>query len=197
MLGLTKFKIHRLTKKLKSMQQSRVHNQPSEEALKKEIAAYHKLAGIYHSLHGRKKYPFARDMWLECFRAASTLDDTMSQYLLGKNLLDEAKFRLDLQIKGVFASPSNERQTKQLFEEALAYLVAAEKLKHIEAKRLHGLCYINGWGVEPDKKKGFELIVQSIDQENSWDKVPQIFAAMGLNKPEFFSELTQLRNNKN
>ena len=50
--------------------------------------------------------------------------------------------------------------------------------------------------MELDKKVGFELIVESIEQENSWDKVPQIFASMGLNKPEFFSALTQLRNNK-
>lgn len=76
-------------------------------------------------------------------------------------------------------------------------MLAAEQLKHVEAKRLHGLCYINGWGVEVDKKRGFELIVESIEQENSWDKVPQIFAAMGLNKPEFFSALTQHRNSKN
>ncbi len=47
-----------------------------------------------------------------------------------------------------------------------------------------------------DKKRGFDLIVDSIDQENSWDKVPQIFAALGLNKPEFFSQLTQRRQQK-
>ena len=193
---LTRFKINRLTKKLKSMQQSRVHNQPSEEVLKKEIAGYHSLAAIYSSLQGNKKYPFARVMILECYRAASVIEDPIAQYLLGKSLLDEAKFREDLQIKGVFANPSNERQMKQYYEEALAYLLGAEQLNHIEAKRLRGLCYINGWGVEADQKRGFELIVDSIQQENSWDKVPQIFASMGLNKPEFFSALTQHRNSK-
>ena len=194
---LTRFKINRLTKQLKVMQQSRIHNQPSEEALKKEQTGYHKLAGIYAPLIGNKKYPFAHLMVLECYRAASAIDDAAAQYLLGKNLLDEAKFRGDLQLNGVFANPSNERQMVQLYEEAHAYLLAAEQLQHIEAKRLRGLCYINGWGVEADKKSGFELIVDSIQQENSWDRVPQIFAAMGLNKPEFFSELTQHRNNKN
>lgn len=178
------------------MQQSRVHNPSSEDALQKEKAGYFKLAEIYKSLCGKKKYPFAQDMILECYRAASTIDDPAAQFLLGKKLLDEAKFRDDLQINEVFSSPSNERQMKQLYEEAHAYLIAAEKLQHIEAKRLRGLCYINGWGVEADKKKGFELIVDSIEQENSWDKVPQIFASMGLNKPEFFSALTQHRNNK-
>ena len=196
MCGLTRFKINRLIKKLKSMQQSRVHNQASEEALKKEIAGYNKLASIYKSLYGKKKYPFARQMLLECYRAASTIDDAGAQYALGKELLDEAKFREELQLNGTFANPSNERQMHQLYDEAHAYLLAAEQLDHVEAKRLHGLCYINGWGVAADKKRGFELIVASIEQENSWDKVPQIFAAIGLNKTEFFSELAQLRTGK-
>ena len=196
MWSLTGFKIKSLTKKLKSMQQSRIHSQPNDEVLKKEIAGYHKLAGIYRSLYGRKKYPFAREMVLECYRAAATIDDAAAQYTLGKALLDEAKFREELQVNEVFASSSNAREVIQLFEEAHAYLLAAEQLNHIESKRLRGLCYINGWGVEADKKTGFDLIVESIEQENSWDKVPQIFASMGLNKPEFFSALTQKRNGK-
>ncbi len=196
MCFLRRFKINRLTKKLKSMQQSRIHSQPTEEVLKKEIAGYHKLAEIYKSLQGKKKFPFAHEMVLECYRAGAAIDDEVGQYILGKSLLDEAKFRAELQANGLFASPSNERQVNQYFEEALAYLSAAEKLNHVEAKRLHGLCYINGWGLQVDKKKGFELIIASIEQENSWDRVPQIFAAMGLNKPEFFSELTQHRNSK-
>lgn len=193
----TRFKINRLNKKIKSMQQIRVHNQPNDENLKKEIAAYHRLAAIYQSLIGKKKYPLAREMVLECYRAASTIDDSVAQYLLAKQLLDEARFRQELQTNGIFSSPSNERQAKVLFEEAHAYLIAAQALGHIEAKRLYGLCFINGWGLEVDKKKGFDLVVESIDQENSWDKVPQIFAAMGLNKPEFFSALTQLRQKPN
>ena len=196
MWGFKKFKIKRLTKKLKGMQQSRVHNQPNVDDLKKEMAGYHKLAAIYCGLMGKKKYPFAREMVLECYRAATKIDDPVAQYTLGKDLLQEARFRENLQLQGVFASPSNERQMSQLYEEAHAYLLAAEQLKHFEAKRMRGLCYINGWGVGLDKKKGFELIVDSIEQENSWDKVPQIFASMGLNKPEFFSALTQIRTNK-
>jgi hypothetical protein len=194
---LTAFKINRWVKKIKSMQQSRVHNQPSEEMIKKEVAAYHKLADIFRALQGKRKYPFAHEMSLECFRAAATLDDTAAQYILAKTLLEEAKFRSELQEKGVFANPRNERQAQQLFDEALAYLLAAEQLHHIEAKRLRGLCYINGWGVEIDAKRGFELVVESIDQENSWDKIPQIFSAMGLNKPEFFSVMMQHRDKKN
>ncbi len=188
---LKRFKIRRLTKKIKAMQQYRVHNQPRDENLAKEIALYHALAGIYNSLIGHKSYPHASEMASACLRAAATLDDSMAQYEIGKKLLEEAKFRDQVQRDGVFASSSNERYAQQLFEEALLYLQAAEKLGHVEARRLHGLCYINGWGVDADKDRGFELVVQSIEQENSWDKVPQIFAAIGLNKPEFFSALMQ------
>ena len=193
---IKRFKMNRLSKKLRVMQQSRLHNQPSAEMLQKEIAGYHRLAALYQSVYGKKKYPFAHQMVLECYRAAASIDDSASQYLLGKALLDEAIFRDDLQKKGLFASSINERYITQLYEEAHAYLLAAEQLKHIEAKRLRGLCYINGWGVAEDKKVGFELIVASIEQENSWDRVPKIFASLGLNKPEFFSALTQMRNGK-
>jgi TPR repeat protein len=194
MWSIKSFKINRLIKKLSAMQRNRVHNQPTDDMLKTEIVGYQELASMYQSLCGNKKYPFARELSLECYRAAAALEDADAQYWLGKQVLDEAKMRQKLQENGLFASPSNERRMQIDFEEAHAYLSAAEKLHHIQAKRLHGLCYINGWGVEADKKKGFELVMASIDQENSWDKVPQIFASIGLNKPEFFSELTQFRN---
>ena len=110
---------------------------------------------------------------------------------------------------------------QQLYEEAHAYLSSAGALQHAEAKRLHGLCYINAWGVPEDKEHGFKLVVESIELEQSWDKVPQIFASIGLNsglfkpmdakswdkvpqifasiglnKPEFFSAFTKMRGDK-
>jgi len=191
---LKRIKINRIIKKIKVMQQSRVLNLPSDEMIAKEIVLYHQLAGIYSSLQGNKKCPFAREMMLAVYRASSTLNDTTAQYLLGKNLLEEGKLRENLQREGVFANESNERQMQDRYIDAHAYLSEAERLSHIQAKRLHGLCYINGWGVPADKNKGFELIVESIEQENSWAKVPQIFKEIGLNKPEFFSALAQRRN---
>ncbi len=175
------------------MQKLRLNNQQNEEFLKKEIAGFHTLAALYFSVIGKKKVPFAREMQLESYRAAARLEDANAQYLLGKALLEEAKFREKLEKEGLFVSPSNQREVKQLYEEAHAYLTAGERLLHVQAKRLHGLCYINGWGVPEDRKKGFEMVVDSIGQENSWDKVPQIFASIGLNKPEFFSALTEAR----
>ena len=38
------------------------------------------LAEIYKSLCRKKKFPFAHDMLLECYRAASKLNDSASQY---------------------------------------------------------------------------------------------------------------------
>lgn len=191
---LKRIKINRLLKKIKVMQQSRVLNLPSDEVLAKEIACYHQLAGIYTSLHGNKKCPFAREMLLAVYRTSSMLNDATAQYLLGKNLLEEAKVREHLQSEGVLASEKNDRQMHECYFDAHAYLLSAQKLGHIQAKRLSGLCYINGWGVPVDKNTGFELVVESIEQENSWARVPQIFKEIGLNKPEFFSALTQRRN---
>ncbi|MBA2652375.1 MAG: hypothetical protein H0U73_08935 [Tatlockia sp.] len=189
-----RLKIKSLTKKLLSMKSNRVHNQPSDEILAKEVALYHDLAGIYKTLIGHKNHPYASEMVRACLRSAADLEDSKAQYLLGSELLEEAKLRDHLQREDLFSSPANEHQMKLLYDEALVYLQNAERLKHVEAKRLHGLCYINGWGVQADKSKGFELVVDSIEQENSWDKVPEIFASIGLNKPEFFSALTKHRN---
>lgn len=193
MIFFKQFKIKRLLKKIKSMQLQREHSQPTSDGIKKEIAMYHRLAAIYRSLNGKKKYPFAREMMLECYRASALIEDAEAQYLLGKALLDEAKLRDALQAEGIFASDSNERKMKRLYEEAHAYLNAAVQLNHIHAKRLLGLCYIKGLGVAADQDKGFEFVVSSIEQEQSWTKVPQIFGEMGLNKPEYFSALMSKR----
>ncbi|MFC3907508.1 hypothetical protein ACFORL_00260 [Legionella dresdenensis] len=193
-MGLIKqMKIRSLTKKLKAMQHNRKMNAVNDDLLKKEIAMYELLGKKYKSLIGKKKYPFASQMVNECMRAAAAMDHAESQYLLGQQLLEEAKFREKLEQEELFANPSNKRMATQLYEEAHAYLLAAQNLEHVLAKRLRGLCYINGWGVETDKNKGFELVVASIEQEGSWDKVPQIFAAIGLNKPEFFTALMKHR----
>lgn len=180
-------------KKIKYFQQSRQHTQPSAEAIAKEVSLYYSLIAIYKTCSNKKKYPFPTLMIRECLRAAASLENAGAQYDLGKQLMEEGQWRQSLQQEEIFANSSNERQAQQLFEEALAYLTAAERLGHVQARRLHGLCYINGWGVEVDKKKGFDLVVESIEQEGSWDKVPQIFAEIGLNKPEFFSALVKHR----
>ncbi|CEG56994.1 SEL1-like repeat protein [Legionella fallonii] len=193
MFNMTRWKINRLIKKIKAMQANRVHNQPGDEVLKREVLHYFELAGIYKKLIHNKKYPYAEVMFIECYRAAASLDDSSAHFQLGQIFLDEAKYRLNLNKEGIFNSAENLNRSQKLFEEALVHLLAAENLGHIVAKRLRGLCYINGWGVVEDKNAGFELVVSSIEQEGSWDRVPQIFAAIGLNKPEFFAAIMQRR----
>jgi hypothetical protein len=193
MFGLKRWKIKRLTKKLKTMRLDRQNSQPRDEILKREVLYYFELAKLYKSQIGQVKYPYAELMMLECYRAAASLDDALAHYNLGQYSLGKASFRVGLQKEGLFESAANEKRIEHAYHEAHAHLLQAEELGHIEAKRLRGLCFINGWGVEPDSDKGFELIVASIEKEGSWDRVPQIFAAMGLNKPEFFSAIMQRR----
>ncbi len=187
----TRWKIKRIVKKLKALQANRVNNQPDDEVLKKEIAYYFELAAIYKRIKCHKKFPYAPIMHDECLRAAAALDDVQANYQIGLDTLEEAKFRDNLEREGVFKSELNANKSKQLYEEAHAYLSVAMARGHILAKRLKGLAYINGWGLDADQKAGFELVMESIEQEGSWDRVPQIFASIGLNKPEFFAAIVQ------
>ena len=193
MFSVNRWKINRIAKKIKSMQLNRVNNQPTDQAIKKEILYYFELASLYKKLIGKKNFPYAEIMVVECYKGAASLNDSSAHYQLGRLLLDEGKYRLTLQNEGVFNSSENQKKCALAFEEAHAHLLAAEKLGHIEAKRMRGLAIINGWGQVADKNAGFELVVASIEQEGSWDRVPQIFAAMGLNRPEFFSAIMQRR----
>ena len=188
------FRINRLKKQLKVLQQTRLNNDVSREALQREISIYVQLAKIYESLKGSKKFLFAHDQALACYRMAASLEDVNSQFILGSALLDEAKLRDSLQTEGIFNSASNELFMNELYKEAHAFLYAAEEHQHINAKRLRGLCYINGWGVPVDKDKGFDLVVASIEQENSWDRVQKIFKQLGINNSQFFSELFKHRS---
>lgn len=193
MFNIHRWKINRLSKKIKSMQLNRVNNQPTDQQVKKEVLTCFELAELYKKLIGKKRFPFAEIMVVECYKAATNLNDSTAHYQLGQMFINEGKYRQNLQNEGVFSSEDNQKKCVSAFEQAHAHLLAAEKLGHVEAKRLRGLAIINGWGQEADKNAGFELVVASIEQEGSWDKVPQIFAAMGLNKPEFFAAIMQKR----
>jgi hypothetical protein len=189
----TAWKIKRIVKKIKFLQQNRMHNQPTDQQLKQEIDLYHQLVILHLKLLRKKKHPFASVMVIESYKGAANLNDPFAHFQLAQMFLEEAKYRHALEQDGVFNSENNQRRTSVLFEESHAHLLAAEGLGHAGSKRLRGLCIINGWGVPADKNVGFELVVSSIEQEGSWDKVPQIFASMGLNKPEFFSAIMQRR----
>lgn len=194
MFGIKSFRIKRAIKQLKSMQEDRLNQPPNPLMLKKEILIYKKLAKIYASLIGRKKWPFAKLQVGCCYRAAAGLDDADSEYIMGKRSLDTAIFRQKLQDEVVFESQNNALHIKELYKEAHQYLNSAVSQKPIQAKRLLGLCYINGWGVAEDKDRGFDLIIASIEEENSWPRVQKVFAEIGINQSEFFSELFRHRS---
>ncbi len=187
------FKIKRLLKQLKILSTARLNNTTATDAVQKEIALYFELAGLYESMIGTKKQPFAREQALACYRAAAALDSADAQFLVGKQSLEEGRMREELQASGFLASEANTAYLKMCFHDAHGFLLAAEKHLHIKAKRLRGLCYINGWGVPIDKNAGFDLVVASIEQENAWDRVQKIFAELGINQSSFFSELFQHR----
>jgi hypothetical protein len=197
MLFSKKRKIDRLYKKIKLLKAARQAEQTSDASIKKEINYYLQLAKLFEKLKYNKSYPYAGLTAVECFRAAASLDDAEANYILGKYLLEEAKYRASLQSQMILDSTNNEARAISQFKEAHAYLQHADNLKHVQAKRLRGLCYINGWGVRVDENEGFELVVKSIEQEGSWDKVPEIFESMGLNKPEFFAAIMQRRKKIN
>jgi hypothetical protein len=175
------------------MQLQREHNQPSDQQVKREVLLCFELADLYKKLIGKKKFPHASLMMIECYKNATALNNASAHYQLGVIFLEEGKFRQSLESAITFSSEMNQRKCNQAYEEAHAHLLAGEKLEHVGAKRLRGLAIINGWGATADKDAGFALVVDSIDQEGSWEKVPQIFASMGLNKPEFFAAIMQRR----
>lgn len=197
MLFFKRHKINRLKKKIRAMQGTRQNNPVDEDVLIKERRLYRELAKIYGGLIGHKKFPCADVLQEACYRAAAEIDDVDAKFWLAHKLMEEAKVRDTLEQEKIFSSRINARNMKQQYEEAHAWLEAAKQFNHVEGMRLCGLAYINGWGVEQDKDKGFDMVVKSIDIENSWDKVPEIFARIGLNKPEFFSALTSHRQQKN
>jgi hypothetical protein len=193
MFNLKRWKINRITKKVKSMQLNRVNNQPTDQLVKREILLNFELAALFKKQIGKKNFPYADIMVIESYKNAANLNDSPAHYELGQIFLNEGKYRQNLQNEGVFCSEENQKRCISAFEQAHAHLLAAEKLGHVEAKRLRGLAIINGWGQPADKNAGFELVVSSIEQEGSWERVPQIFTAMGLNKPEFFAAIMQRR----
>src|SRR3990167_11203384 len=98
------FRIHRLTKKLMALQQRRLNSQVKDEELKKEIKIYHKLSYLYKKMHGKKHYPFALEMSLECLRISAQINDSEAQFILGKRFLDEARWRKELDDNKIFVS---------------------------------------------------------------------------------------------
>lgn len=190
---IKKFKEKSLQKKIKRLIVDRQANHVSDEAIRSEIKLLNQLAKFYRSCRTSKDFPFALEMEENAYRNAAILGDAEAEFWLGQHLLQHAKAREQWQVDLALGNEFNEQQKNDLYRQAHAYLELSSQ-KNIASQRLLGLCYIHGWGVAIDRKKGFSLIVESINREDSWDKLPEIFSKIGLNKPEFLKELIKFRS---
>ena len=190
-----KIKIKSRKKKLASMYKNRQSNNVSDAALKKEIALLYDLAALYDKNKLNKHIPHAEQLALETYRAAASLNDINAQYIVGMRLLEQGKFWEGLR-HSFWANKIHDKYAEEKFKEAYHYLNSAEAAGNPLAKRLKGVALINGWGVSKDSDHGFQLIVESIDQEGSWDRATKLFEELHLNKPEFFSSIMSAKKSR-
>ena len=186
------FKEKRLLKKIRVLQAARLSAQVPDIKIQHEIKYLQALAQLYGKCFGSKHYPYALEMQENAHRNAAAIGSCASEYWLGQALLKHGRARLEWQHAQVIANDDNLKKIEELFTHAYIYLEKAS-LHQVEALRLMGLCHIHAWGQPLDSKKGFALIVESINREDSWDKLPEIFSKIGLNKPEFLKELIKFR----
>lgn len=190
-----RLKLKSMTKKATAMHNYRQNNSVSDIVIKKELVLLYEIAKLWDKHQFKKKFLHAREYALEAYRAAAGLNDPNAQYIVGQRLLEQGKFWDSVQ-NSLYGCAAHKRYAKEAYTEAFVYLDAAEAAKHPLSKRLKGLAFINGWGVEKDSDKGFALVVDSIDLENAWARATKIFEETGLNKPEFFSSIMSIRQAK-
>ncbi len=190
-----KLTLSRLQKKVFALAKQRQTGDMNEAATQKEAALHLQIAKFYDKQRYNKTFPNAEILALESFRAAAGLHNPDARYAVGQRLLERGKF-WDAMQKSIYACNAHKKYAGDAYQEAFVYLQAAEEQGHALAKRLHGLAYINAWGVEKDQDKGFQMVVDSIEQEGAWDRATQIFQEIGLNKPEFFSAMMSMRKQR-
>ncbi len=181
-----------LQKKILGLYTMREDNTSNDADLKKEIALNFKLAAFYKKRRFSKYFPNAFLLVQECYRAAASLGDAQAQYFVSQLLARQGRFWTE-RAQGIYSCNAYNKYADDFFQESFAYLKAAEAQGHPLAKRMHGMAYIHGWGVAVDEDHGFGLVVESIEQEGSWDKATKIFTELGLNKSDFFQSVMASR----
>ncbi len=190
-----RWKLKSLQKKVGHLFKNRQANQVGDAQIQKGVAPYYSIGEFYDKHQFCKNCPNAALNAIENYRAAAALNDRNAQYLVGQRLMEQGKFWDEFQ-QTIYACQAQKDYASAAYKEAFAYLESANRLEHSLAKRMIGLAYINGWGVEKDTDKGFKLVVESIEQEGAWDDATKIFESLGLNKPEFFSSIMSLKKGK-
>jgi TPR repeat protein len=187
-----KLKLKSLRKKVQKAHALR-EKKGTDVELKNEVAAQYNLAKFYDEHLFDKKLPHAEIYSLECYRAAASLEDVKAYYICGQRLLDQAKFWDAWSRSPIYGATIHKKYANNFYEEAFAYLSVADERDYPLAKRLLGLSFIHGWGKPRELEKGYNLVLDSIDLEKSWDRATKIFDELKLNSPEFFAALQARR----
>lgn len=175
---IQKMKLNGLKKKLQAFAQKR--DEGAQFDANVEAKHFIQLAALYDKHQYDPETPQASLYALEAYRAAAILSDSHAQYIFGQRKIEEGKFWTDM-AKSFYSCEAHKNYAKQSFAEGLQYLEQAKKNNHALAYRFHGMCYINGWGLDSDTNKGFDYIIKSIDLENAWDRATKILEELGLN----------------
>lgn len=181
-----RMKLRSLQKKAKKLHQ--IRDQGKGTGFKAEIAVLFELAEFFDKNRFHKKFPEAETFALEYYRAAASLDDAKAQYILSQRLFDKARF-YDNWNQDIYGSSVHQRYAALYYEDAFKYLKESEAGGYALAKRYHGLAYIHAWGVAKDSEKGFQMIIDSIEMEQAWDRATKILEELKLNSPEFFNSI--------
>lgn len=184
-----KRKMKALRKKVQKARDQTERGGGKNADVKNEITAQLELAKFYEKHYFDKDLPKAEVYALECYRAAAILGDVKAQFICGQRLLDQAKFWDVWSRSPIYGLAIHKKYAAGLYEEAFSFLRSAETNEYPFAKRLLGMIHIHGWGMTPNLDLGYQLVLDSIDQEKAWDRATKIFDELKLNSPQFFAAL--------
>lgn len=184
---LQRAQLRSLQKKAKQLYEKRIAGNTTPD-IAAEIATQLKLAKFYDKHRFDKELSNTEILAFECYRAAALLGDLEAQYICGKRLLDKGRFWEQFS-QGMYGTHVHKKYAEEAYKEGLSYIEAAEEQGYPLAKRLHGLAYLKGWGVEQTPTLGYKLIIDSIEEEKAWERAKEIIQELGLDVTEFFSHL--------
>jgi len=186
MNALQRMKLTSLKKK--AHKYFRLRDEGDPKAREKEIEVQKDLAHFYEKHAYDKDIPHADILAQECFRHSALLGDADGQYIFSERMMEKANFWNDFS-KGIYGAQIHAKYATLYYEEAHSFLSQAEAQGHPLAKRLHGLAYMKGWGLNANTEMGAKLIIESIKDEDAWDRATEIFEELGLHSPDIFTSL--------
>lgn len=190
---LQRMKLNSLRKKVKKNNDKREAGAPAN--IDQEVKILLDLAMFYEERIFDKDVPDAALLAQESYRAAAVLGSAEGQFCLGKLFLERGRFWTET-FSSILSSSIQKQYAENCYREGFQYLTSAQENRHALATRLHGMSYVNGWGVRQDLDKGYRMVVKSIDMEGSWDDATKIFEKLGLNSAEFFSALGEIKKER-